>query len=126
MAHNVIRVYTIGGRRLVVLPHDTDADVRDEAVCLAREAGVDRVLVIDRAPDGDETVIESIALPLDDDAGDHAADGAGPAVAEAQRIARDAASGRGEAPATRGRSGALRPRRSRSCRPGRCGPSDAA
>jgi hypothetical protein len=62
----LIRVYAVGGRRLAVLPHTPESDIRDEAVELARVERRERVLVIDRDPAGDETVVEEItvAAPL--------------------------------------------------------------
>lgn len=87
----MIRVYAVGGHRLTVLPHTPESDIRDEAVSLARQEGADRVLVIDREPTGDETVVESIALPVRASSAASPLDGS--AVAEAQRIAADAASG---------------------------------
>lgn len=83
----MIRVYAVGGHRLTVLPHTDESEIREAAVELARDEGAADVLVIDRDPTGEETVVESIALP---DTPTTAAIG-GLAVAEAQRIAEDAA-----------------------------------
>lgn len=58
----VIRVYAVGGRRLAVLPHTPEPDIRAEALALARQELVERVLVIDRDPVGDEVVVEEITV----------------------------------------------------------------
>lgn len=83
----MIRVYAVAGHRLTVLPHTPESDVRDAAVDLARDEGVSDVLVIDRDPTGDEQVVEAISIPAEP-----SSPGVGNlAVAEAQRIAEDAA-----------------------------------
>jgi hypothetical protein len=66
----LIRVYAVGGRRLAVLPHTPEPDIRDEALALARQELVERVLVIDRDPAGDEAVVEEITVALTAGSGD--------------------------------------------------------
>lgn len=56
----MIRVYAVGGRRLTVLPHTPEAAIRSQALELGREESVPVVLVIDRHPCGQETVVEEI------------------------------------------------------------------
>lgn len=89
----MIRVYAVGGHRLTVLPHTHESDVRAAAVDLARDEGVEDVLVIDRQPNGDELVVESIALPeVSSETDGPPGVGIGRlAVAEAQRITESAA-----------------------------------